>query len=350
MTSVPVNETNPCDSGSVSLSGDVNQNTGTGTLNVTWNNCRTGNDTLNGAGSVRVDAFDFGFRAVTDGTFTFQRVTLTTPSVTGSVSGSIRLQVNFANSSETTTANLITLDGSGKMTMTQNFVVIDAFNTLFAPPTSFTESVRGRLFDSTHGFIDIATDQGLVFPTIGQRFPSSGRLILTGASNRHVRVIAFSSNAVTLRLDLNGDGSSEVAASLKWTDLTAAIAANLADTDGDGMHDSWEFAGLAWIPDNLQTRSGTPTTTAPATSPNTALAAIRTTVPNIHRRCRHRRRRRRRLHSRLRFRRRPTRRRRPCPRRRRSDRRQLRFRRGLSMSLAAWISSTTLSVSASMQR
>jgi hypothetical protein len=242
LTSVPVNETDPCDSGTVSLSGDINQNTGTGTLNVTWNNCRTGNDTLNGAGSVRVDAFDFGFRAVTDGTFTFQRVTLTTPSITGTVSGSLRLQVNFANSSETTTANLITLDGSGKMTMTQNFVVIDTFNTLFAPPSSFTERVSGRLFDSTHGFIDITTDQALVFPTITQRFPSSGRLILTGANNRHVRVITFSSNAVTLGLDLNGDGSSEVSASLKWTDLGAPIAANLADTDGDGMHDSWELA------------------------------------------------------------------------------------------------------------
>jgi hypothetical protein len=48
LTSQPVDFTQGCDdpSGTEHIFGDVNAN-GTGTVNVVWTNCRTGNDTLN---------------------------------------------------------------------------------------------------------------------------------------------------------------------------------------------------------------------------------------------------------------------------------------------------------------
>src|SRR6185369_10601308 len=64
---------------------------------------------------------------------------------------------------------------------------------------------------------------------------------LTGSTSR-VRAFAVSSNVVRLDLDLDGDGTFERTAFLKWTELTAPAGADLADTDKDGMHDSWERA------------------------------------------------------------------------------------------------------------
>lgn len=240
LTSDPVDQTEPCDSGSVRIFGDINQS-GTGTLTFVWSNCRTGDSTLDGTGSVRVDAFEPGFEVITDGTFSFQRVTLTSPTASGTVSGSLRLQLSILANTETSTANLVTLDGNGRMTKSENFVVTDSYSNIFAP-TSVSETITGRLFDSTHGFVDVITNAPFVFSTLTQSFPNSGDLVLTGANNRHVRAIAFSSNAVTLGLDLNGDNAFESAASLKWTELTSPAAADLADTDGDGMHNSWEIA------------------------------------------------------------------------------------------------------------
>jgi hypothetical protein len=113
--------------------------------------------------------------------------------------------------------------------------------------SSFVETIRGRLFDSLEGFVDITTTTPLAFGSPTQLFASSGEIILTGAAvtgagNRRVRAVAVSSNVVKLDLDLDGDGTFDRTAFLKWTELTAPAGADLADTDKDGMHDSWERA------------------------------------------------------------------------------------------------------------
>ena len=58
LTSVLIDEANPCENGgSVRIFGDVSP-TGTGTVNVSYVNCRIGADTLSGLATMRIDAFD----------------------------------------------------------------------------------------------------------------------------------------------------------------------------------------------------------------------------------------------------------------------------------------------------
>ena len=239
LTSIAVDDTQPCDSGSVRMFGDISQN-GTGTLNISWNGCASGDSTLNGAGTVRIDAFDLGPGVITDATFGFQRLTLSSPNASGELTGSVRLQADIEGKRETTTSNVVTLARNGRMTKTENFAVVDVYDNIFSP-ASYTETIAGRVFDSVHGFVDIATDAAFVFGTLAQSFPSSGQIVLTGAANARIRAAA-SPRVVTLGLDLNGDGVFERTATLAWTELARPEGADLADNDGDGMHNSWETA------------------------------------------------------------------------------------------------------------
>jgi hypothetical protein len=65
-------------------------------------------------------------------------------------------------------------------------------------------------------------------------------MLLTGDANRTIRVTALNSTLVQLQLDTDGDGTVDNTARLKWTELSGPVGSNLADNDGDLMHNSWE--------------------------------------------------------------------------------------------------------------
>lgn len=109
-------------------------------------------------------------------------------------------------------------------------------------PTSFTANISGRVFDQADGHVDVATIAPLFFGTLDQLFPDSGQILLTGAGNRRIRVTALSATLVRLELYLDGDDVVDNTATLKWTDLSGPVGSDLADTDGDGMHNNWESA------------------------------------------------------------------------------------------------------------
>jgi hypothetical protein len=244
VTAEPVDlGTAPCQNGgTVRTFGDVNVS-GTGTLTFIWSGCNSGDSTLDGTGTMTIVAVDPVADLTLDSTFNFQRVTLTTPTVSGTVSGSVRSQLDLAMNSETTTSNLVSLDSAGRMTKTVDFVVVDFADDISASaPRLLSEKISGRLFDGIHGYVEIATNTNLTFTSNAPEFPNAGEVLLTGAANAHIRVTPFSSMAVTLGLDLNGDDAFEIAASLAWTELAGPAGTDLRDTDKDGMHDSWETA------------------------------------------------------------------------------------------------------------
>ena len=237
---ITVDEPLDCpDGGSGRVSGTLNDD-GTGTLTVTYNDCRSGEDMLRGTVTLRVDAFDLTYFIPTDATFSFPVLTLTTSNSTESVSGSLRDQVNVVTNTETLTANTVTRDDlSGDMQKVENLIIVGVYDNLLFP-SSYSETITGRVFDSVYGYVDVTTVTKLVFSSINQLFPNGGQLRLTGAANARIRVSAQSAVLVKLELDLNGDSVYETPATLKWTDLGGAVGADLGDTDGDGMHNSWE--------------------------------------------------------------------------------------------------------------
>jgi uncharacterized repeat protein (TIGR01451 family) len=236
----PINETEPCpDGGSIHYSGTIN-NDGTGTLTATYNNCRTGQETANGQVTLTVSAFNLTFFIPTDSTFTISSLTITGPGINQTFTGTLRDQINIITNTETLTFNIDTRDNaSGESISAENLIVVDAYNNILSP-SSYTETITGRVRDSVHGSVDVVTVVALVFSSLNQLLPDSGQLILTGAANAHIRVTALSAVLVKVELDLDGDNVYELAATLKWTELGGLVGADLGDDDGDGMHNSWE--------------------------------------------------------------------------------------------------------------
>jgi len=247
---VQVNDVEPCDSniGSVSTSGTLSDVNFTGTLAVSFNGCLIDGVTLNGTAMLRVDHFEFAMQRPTDFTLSFSRLTLRGSGLSIDAGGSLRwlltgtgcCGVGVTFERYTITANIVSQDKStGKTTKTEPLAIMNE-ERLTSTSTSLTMIVSGRVFDPDHGYVDITTPTPLFFDTVTQLFPNSGQMLLTGTGNRSVRVTALSATLATLALDLDGNGVPENTATVKWTDLTGPVGADLGDADGDGMHNSWE--------------------------------------------------------------------------------------------------------------
>ena len=239
---IPVDQTEPCDSGSVRTSGTLNDN-GTGTLTLAFNDCRLGTDTLSGTATVRVDAFDMPMRQPTDFTVSFVRLAFRGPGLNVDAGGTLHSQLNLATNTEILTEDIVSVNNStGRGSRTENLRFVNVYDSIFFP-TSATVQVSGRTYDHVHGYLDITTLAPLAFASASQFFPNAGQLVLAGAGGRGIRVTAFSAALARLELDLTGGGyvAGEFAM-LKWTELAGPPGSDLGDNDGDGIHNSWETA------------------------------------------------------------------------------------------------------------
>ena len=238
---IPVDQTDPCDSGTVRVFGTLSD-FGTGTLTVNYQNCRDGDETVNGQGTFRVDVFDMGLFVPTDFTITTSRLTFRGTGISFDNGGTVRIQLNVGARTETITQNMVSLNNlTGATSKSENLVFVNTYNDFFFP-TSYTGSLSGRIYHGVHGYVDVSTLTPVAFATLTQAFPHSGQLLLIGNTSRSVRVTAHSSTVAVLALDLDGDGGFESSVTLTWMDLGSSTGADLADTDGDGMHNAWETA------------------------------------------------------------------------------------------------------------
>jgi hypothetical protein len=184
-------------------------------------------------------------------------VSLTGPGINSDLTGTLRKQVaatpNFMDASaatETVTLNAITQDkASGRMTRTQDLRIVNVYSSMTSP-TFYNQSIDGRVYDSVAGYVDVTTNTmpfkapwgPLYYSTSGQSFPDWGEIVLTGATGSRVRVTALAVDLAKIEVDADGNGVYENAARLQWSQLNSQLAADLADSDGDGMHNSWESA------------------------------------------------------------------------------------------------------------
>lgn len=248
---IPVNETDLCAGGGSTHASGTLSDSGTGTLMISFNSCVIDGVTLNGSGTLRVDAVDPIYFIPTDFTMSFARLKVRGSGLSVDAGGSLRAQLDLGTNAETITSNLVSLNNNtGETTKTENLVIVSAPTSL----TSFVANISGRVFDQVNGYVDIATTVSFVFDTVSRLFPVSGQILLTGAlptgpGNSSIRVTALSvppaalpATLARLELDLNADNIVDNTATLKWTDLSGPVGSDLADNDGDGMHNSWETA------------------------------------------------------------------------------------------------------------
>lgn len=244
VTGFTVNEPIYCDSGSANLTGQLSDFDGTGTLTFTYDNCILDGVTYNGTGTFRVDYFDFSYLYPTDATMSFNLMSISSSEFNGSISGSIRMETLFGTNTIRMTLNYIAKDNStNKMYKFENCLVTAVFDNIYLPSTlsiTFNGS-PARVYDSIHGYVDVVTLTPLLYSSVNLTYPDSdGLMLFYGQAPSSIRLTVLSENHVLLELDIDNIGGFEIVNYLLWEELATNANTDLTDTDGDGMHDSWE--------------------------------------------------------------------------------------------------------------
>ncbi|MEA2081053.1 MAG: hypothetical protein U9P00_14605 [Pseudomonadota bacterium] len=224
------------------VAGSLDDQTGTGTVTVTFDACTTDGETSNGTGTLRVDAMDLFYYEITDGLFSFPLLTITCAEFDVSMSFDMRLEVIIDQNLERFTGNLVARDNrTGDMLKYENFIEESVYFPFVLSPTSYTQIMRGRLYDSTHGYVDVVTPEvsPLGYSSIEQIYPDTGVLVLTGTGS-NLRLVTESATHVVIALDSDGDQLHESGVTLLWDEIGEPISADIGDNDGDSMHNSWE--------------------------------------------------------------------------------------------------------------
>jgi hypothetical protein len=238
--SVSVNETLPCDlSGTVSVSGSLDDITGTGTLCFTFDSCQDIDGWLNGQATFRIDAYDAAYDFFTDTTISFTALQVKDTYYDVTLSGSLRSQVTIFSNREQLSGSYVARDNtSGELAKLENLAVIVDYNSVLYPSYYNLSILSGRIFDSIEGYVDVAATAPWFFATLTQDFPTSGgALVLTGANNARISVTPASNTLVKVELDLDANGAYELASTMPWTFLVGTPpTTNTAPTANAGTN------------------------------------------------------------------------------------------------------------------
>ena len=240
-----VNETISCDSGYWTMVGILDDVTATGTLAVNYVNCVLDGMTYNGTGTMTVhyiDIYTLSFNMSLD----FVLLTMSSPDFSGSMSGSISIDESFSGSSvyETITLNTVAQDDVlGKMYKYQNYMMQFYIEDIFYSLSETNLHINGEVFDSIYGGVLAETHFPLVFSSQQVTDPDSGGpLWMIGKNTASIQLTVLSGRHVLLEFDLDGNGINEATRTryVLWREIDDYTSLDLADNDGDTMHNSWE--------------------------------------------------------------------------------------------------------------
>ena len=225
-----ISDTQPCGiSGTVTIvldDRDSNQALSNGdAVSATFAQCKdSANTTINGAIAITLTSTptDTQFSASAN----FQSVVVTDNGATSTISGTVAVA---ENDMPTVTETTLSVGNSGLTASTTSTSYDDsvAFAAGFVIRTDETSagavsvSLSGTMTaQSVGGSITISTPQPMV-EAAGDSHPSSGQVIVTGASGSAVRATVLDNTQVRLELDANGDGTYESTSIVAWTALSA---------------------------------------------------------------------------------------------------------------------------------
>lgn len=183
----------------------------------------------------------------------FDQLTVTFTSGSFTLSGT--MSGNFDQSSLSLTLNYLIRDnGSGKVYRVENYVV----STIEGMEWVEITFLSGRYYHPDYGYVDLASVEPFM-QYEGDFGPSSGELIITGATPTKASLIALTANAFEVTADIDGDGTFEWSSGiLNWSIENTAPVANAgpdqtvntdslvqldgsssSDIDGDSLSYSW---------------------------------------------------------------------------------------------------------------
>ena len=250
-----INDINYCEnvSGYYTVRGTLNDMNGTGTLTFDYYNCLMDGITSDGMYHAHVhdiDLFLFTYRF--NVTMEIVLMNLIGPDFNVSMSGTILFDDSMSevySMIEKSTMNYTEKHNiSDRMYKYENYVmtaVIDDFLSVYSGGSSsgsisFTGAPVAVLYDSNHGSVTVDTNPPLRYSSISRAYPDlDGQLVFTSTLSA-IQLTVESGRHVKLELDLDGAPDYEVVRYVLWSELDNAATLNLADSDLDGMHDSWE--------------------------------------------------------------------------------------------------------------
>ena len=194
--------------GSVSYALSVDDQTGAFTGSFSASNYHgDGGGTLSGAMTVS-GTYDIAAGAFNSIDFTLNSVTVTDASSSVTVSGSVNL-LN-GNPATGTVTLYLTDNVTGKTNRIEDFTI----NVTEA--TGHTDAtLSGKIYLHDYGFVVISTSTPFQYPA-GSTYPSSGTMIVTGASNGRAKLTIIDSTGYTVDVDANGDGIYETSNPHTW--------------------------------------------------------------------------------------------------------------------------------------
>ena len=212
--------------GSVTLTGQVDDVLGTGSITATFSNyVDVGNVVMNGSMTISVLAFDALAGVPVDMSLTLNNLSVSDAVSSLSMSGSMRDQVRLTANREILTVNFVAQDNiSLHQVRLQNFIIDEVFDNINFPTTSNT-IVSGRVFDSVEGYVDIVTTVPMIVSNLStDQYPSIGSMVFTGSVGAFgataVRVTAQSAVNVLVEADTTGDGIYDYSSGIiAWTAL-----------------------------------------------------------------------------------------------------------------------------------
>lgn len=206
----PVNRTIACpSSGTTQITGEIDSQTGLGTVTLTMVNCVTTIGKANGTMQLAITGYNVAAQRPTAFTLTFQNLKVDYPIVSYTAVGT--QSYSLVQGIETTTSNIHRLNHTAnKQSLIKNYKVVSA------SPYDTRFKLSGQAYLQDHGYVNLSTLENVVFSDVG--IPIVGKALFSGAGNSKLRITASSSNFM-FELDSNGDGTYEETGYITFIEL-----------------------------------------------------------------------------------------------------------------------------------
>jgi len=212
-TGLAVDETQPCDSGSIHSSGTLDDATGVGTVTVRYQNCIFGTVTFHG--QVIFNIQGRSGNTITDLLLDLTWLRFIDGDSDLTSSGTIASLLDPNTNTESQTTNMIVLDNATQRMSRAESLLYAIAHDQPAPGGMLLQVPSGRIYDSVAGYVDASTQNSLVF-TIGPLPSGGGPLVLVGMLGTRMNVTPIDVFQVHLDLDSDGDGTIDLEATTAW--------------------------------------------------------------------------------------------------------------------------------------
>jgi hypothetical protein len=124
----------------------------------------------------------------------------------------MRYQLDMPDDTETLTLDLVIRDNTTDRAYWAEGLLITTVYDDWQFPNSYNMTINGRLYTSTHGYVDAVTLQPLAYSSLLQPYPDQGGSVsLIGANDAGILFTVLSTTTASLAVDTDGDGVAEYA-------------------------------------------------------------------------------------------------------------------------------------------